>query len=361
MNELIQQLKRTLESCLKRTFEMDTEKPRILVHITEGKAIVRLTKAPPENWVSFPAAFAVTEEGKQVFFEEAFALKETTGNEFFEFVGNFLGECSTEHFNSFFEAIFRRKDVLNVVGSLDKELVVCSTFFSVMGNGRKNLACRSINVPYNPEEIFTFSEEELYVESVGFFDGLILNLVPDVLNFCLKGSLRLAHVGPGFNDILNFFIKLLCLKGYDFTDSEGQEFCRQLVLKYCYVALDLDKEREFLESKDGVLFIVETPDGVEIELGEECFLAPEILFQPALIGMEGNGVVKEVFSTLRSWARYEKKFLLCGILGNQLRGFSERFENGLRELSKWLNNSIEVWHSESLDEGALLLEYDSWT
>ena len=329
-------------------------KHRVLVHLSDGEVSVKLTGTRPEHAVRFPAAFAIIREEETVYFEKAIALKEFDKAEFYEFVGNFLNHCPQEQLDCFFQAIFLRKDVLNVVGSLNKDVVVCSTFIIDFGTEYKLFGSRCISNPTDSiMELFIYSEEELYSE--GFAEisqRLILNLQPGTLNLYESGTTVLEQIGPGFDDILNFFVKLLCQKGYDFTDSPGQEFCRQLVLEYCYVALDLDKEQEKVESRNGVLFVAKTPDGDEIELGEECFLAPEVLFQPALIGIEGKGIAEETSTILQQLRGSTPGLILSGMLAKQLKGFSERLKNELDVLITE-ENSFAFYLSDNIDAGAM--------
>ena len=327
-------------------------KRRVLVHLSDGEVSVKLTGTRPEHAVRFPAAFAIISDEKTVYFEEAIALKESDKAECYEFVGNFLQDCPQEQLDCFFQAIFLRKDVLNVVGKRAKEVVFCANCW-VYEDNRVFLSYRYIpDLTGRDQRIKTISEEKLYGESVHFLSGSFLNIQPDSLNMCSCYTYELKTVGLGFNDILNFFIKLLCQKGYDLTDAAGQEFCRQLVLKYCYVALDLEAEQEKLESKNGVLFVVKTPDSDEIELGEECFLAPEILFQPGFVGKEGKGVVEEISTIilpLQYPAPIDRDLIVCGMLAKKLRGFFQRLKKELNEL---ISPPLNFFLSENLDKGA---------
>lgn len=60
-----------------------------------------------------------------------------------------------------------------------------------------------------------------------------------------------------------------------------------------------------LEFKHGELFFhsyffVKLPDGRVIKVGGERFEAPEALFQPHLINVEGSGIAELVFSTIQA-------------------------------------------------------------
>ena len=49
------------------------------------------------------------------------------------------------------------------------------------------------------------------------------------------------------------------------------------------------------------------PDGRVIKVGGERFEAPEALFQPHLINVEGQGIAELVFNTFSFAVRYIKK------------------------------------------------------
>lgn len=48
-----------------------------------------------------------------------------------------------------------------------------------------------------------------------------------------------------------------------------------------------------------VFFISQLPDGRVIKVEAERFKAPEILFQPHLIDVEGQGIAELVFNTIQ--------------------------------------------------------------
>lgn len=49
-----------------------------------------------------------------------------------------------------------------------------------------------------------------------------------------------------------------------------------------------------------VLFLLQLPDGRIIKVGGERFEAPEALFQPHLINVEGVGVAELLFNTIQA-------------------------------------------------------------
>ena len=72
------------------------------------------------------------------------------------------------------------------------------------------------------------------------------------------------------------------------STSAEFEIVRQMKEQCCYVAFNPQKEEE---SKNFQQRRYQLPDGSVVDLGAEAFRAPEILFQPDLIGSESRGNV----------------------------------------------------------------------
>jgi len=138
-----------------------------------------------------------------------------------------------------------------------------------------------------------------------------------------------SFIKIGIDSIVNLFIKLLCEKGYDFTSSENRLLCQSLVMEYCYVATDFEKELERIQNLDEPLHEVEMEDGTVLELGKECIIAPEVLFNPGLVGMDEANVMslfeREDF---RSCSR-NIPLILTGRFCPHLKGFRERIQHEL--------------------------------
>jgi len=94
-------------------------------------------------------------------------------------------------------------------------------------------------------------------------------------------------------DVTDHLQTLLRKAGYHFYTSSEKEVVRTIKEMSCYVAFDPNKEEELLESEKSTkpsTHKFKLPDGNIIELGSERFRAPELLFNPDLVGEEYMGV-----------------------------------------------------------------------
>eukprot|EP00898_Chlorokybus_atmophyticus_P005748 jgi/Chlat1/6174/Chrsp41S09036 len=94
-------------------------------------------------------------------------------------------------------------------------------------------------------------------------------------------------------------IDLLLRRGYAFNRSADFETVRQIKEELCYVAADYERELQLARDTTVVLKSYTLPDGRVIQVGPERFMAPEALFRPELIGVEGPGLAELVFKCIQ--------------------------------------------------------------
>lgn len=69
--------------------------------------------------------------------------------------------------------------------------------------------------------------------------------------------------------------------------------------KLCYIGYNIETEQRLALETTVLVEPYTLPDGRVVKVGGERFEAPEALFQPHLINVEGQGIAELVFSTIQ--------------------------------------------------------------
>ncbi|OMJ26225.1 Actin-2 [Smittium culicis] len=171
-------------------------------------------------------------------------------------------------------------------------------------------------------------------------------------------SHAIQRVDLAGRDITDYLKRLLYKSGLRFETSAEFEIVRLIKEKTSYVALDAKLEQK--EARNnlyssahmgitgatsgqtdqslGHLELADTfvlPDGLKIKLGQERFLAPEIMFNPEMIGLESVGLDRLVLNSVEKSDVDLRSTLLSNIVlsgGNTLiRGFGDRMLSEVRK------------------------------
>lgn len=206
--------------------------------------------------------------------------------------------------------------------------------------------------PLNPKEnrekmaeimFGTFQVKGLYVAiqavlslySAGKFTGIVCDsgdgvshFVPIYDGYALPHSiLRLDLAG---REVTRHFVKLLTEVGRSFTTSAEFEIAKAIKEKLCYVALDFEEEKKNYKPEK-----YELPDGNVIEVKDQMFRGPECLFQPQMVGKEGEGFGGLCYQSIMKSDIDVRKDLYENIIlsggTSMFRGLPERLEKEVKE------------------------------
>ena len=141
--------------------------------------------------------------------------------------------------------------------------------------------------------------------------------------------------------ITEYLIRLLQKKGYSFNSSADFELIREIKEKFCFVSNDINCDRQLERTTSFFNSFYLLPDGSRIHLSDEKFEAPEILFNPGLVGRDEDGVSEMVFKSINNCpidtrVGLYNSMVLSGA-STLFPGFTTRLENEMKFLCKKSN------------------------
>lgn len=195
------------------------------------------------------------------------------------------------------------------------------------GESKMNLDCPNTKIlltepPMNPRknrermielifERYQFAGASVAIQAVltlyaqGLMTGVVVDSGDGVTHICpVYDGFSLPHLTRRLDiagrDITDYLIKLLLLRGYAFNATADFETVRQMKEKLCYVAYDVEQEQQLALETTVLVEKYTLPDGRIIKVGGERFSAPEALFQPHLVDVDGMGMAELLFNTIQS-------------------------------------------------------------
>lgn len=102
--------------------------------------------------------------------------------------------------------------------------------------------------------------------------------------------------------VTTYLIKLLQLRGYNFNRTADADAAREIKEALCYVGYDLKIERKLALETTCLMESYTLPDNRVIKIDRERFEAPEVLFTPSLVDVEGQGMGELLFSAINACA-----------------------------------------------------------
>ncbi|KAI9788394.1 MAG: Actin-like protein [Peltula sp. TS41687] len=210
----------------------------------------------------------------------------------------------------------------------------------------RDTAAQILFETFNVPALYTSIQAVLSLYASGRTTGVVLDsgdgvshAVPVYEGFSIPSSIRRIDVAG--RDVTEHLQLLLRKAGYVFHTSAEKEVVRQIKEKTTYIAPDPRKEeRDWIGSTgrmDGKAVEYVLPDGNKLRIGTERFRAPEILFDPEIIGLEYPGIHQIVVDAINRTDLDLRKSLYANIVlsgGSTLtKGFGDRLLHEVQRLA----------------------------
>jgi len=213
-------------------------------------------------------------------------------------------------------------------------------------NPRENrdVAAQVLFETFNVPALYCSVQAVLSLYASGKTTGLVLDsgdgvthAVPVYQGFSIPNSIRRIDVAG--RDVTEHLQMQLRKGGHIFHTSAEKEIVKSIKESTGYVALDIVKEeKDWAGSRsEGKSIDYTLPDGQKLKIGAERFRAPEILFNPELIGLEYPGVHQIVVEAIQRTDMDLRKALYGNIVlsgGSTLtKGFGNRLLSEVQRLA----------------------------
>lgn len=190
--------------------------------------------------------------------------------------------------------------------------------------------------------LFVSNQAILSLYASGKITGVVLDsgdgvthAVPVYEGFALPHAVMRSDVAG--RDVTDHLMLQLRRTGHVFHTSSEREVVRTIKEKECYVALNPQKEENLEHDKTSTQHQFRLPDGTNIALGAERFRAPEILFQPSLVGLEYPGIHELLAYSINRADLDLRMALFSGIVlsggSTMFDKFGERLLNEIRKMA----------------------------
>ncbi|EWC48850.1 actin-like protein [Drechslerella stenobrocha 248] len=227
--------------------------------------------------------------------------------------------------------------------TLSEEHPVLLTEAPLNPRANRDTAAQIFFETFNVPALFTSVQAVLSLYASGRTTGVVLDsgdgvshAVPVYEGFSIPSAVRRIDVAG--RDVTEHLQTLLRKSGAVFHTSAEKEVVRQIKERTSYIAPDPKKEeKEWAGGGIGKVEDYKLPDGNTLKLGAERFRAPEILFDPEIIGLEYQGIHQILVDAISRTDMDLRKSLYGNIIlsgGSTLtKGFGDRLLAEIRRLA----------------------------
>uniref|UniRef100_F7DZD7 Actin related protein 1B n=1 Tax=Equus caballus TaxID=9796 RepID=F7DZD7_HORSE len=191
---------------------------------------------------------------------------------------------------------------------------------------------------FNVPALFISMQAVLSLYATGRTTGVVLDsgdgvthAVPIYEGFAMPHSIMRVDIAG--RDVSRYLRLLLRKEGVDFHTSAEFEVVRTIKERACYLSINPQKD-EALETEK-VQYTL--PDGSTLDVGPARFRAPELLFQPDLIGDESEGLHEVLAFAIHKSDMDLRRTLFANIVlsgGSTLfKGFGDRLLSEVKKLA----------------------------
>ncbi|KAI9454010.1 actin-like protein [Russula earlei] len=248
------------------------------------------------------------------------------------------------------------------LGTLSEEHPVLLTEAPLNPRTNRESAAQIFFDTFNVPALYISVQAVLSLYASGRTTGIVLDsgdgvthAVPVFEGFSMPHAIRRVDVAG--RDVTEHLQLLLRKSGHHLHTTAEREVVRSIKEKNCYIALNPHKEEKETMGRTETFRL---PDGNMIALGSERFRAPEILFNPEIIGQEDAGVHQVVVDSINRVDMDLRKSLYSNIVlsggttalywcyGDRLLNEVKRMKDGKikiyappeRKYSTWIGGSI---------------------
>ncbi|MCP4760631.1 MAG: actin family protein [archaeon] len=177
---------------------------------------------------------------------------------------------------------------------------VLYTFHPLMNNDEKKKIFKLFFEKYQVAGFYFILDSLLTMYSGGFQTGLVVEMgassirvIPIYEGILIEHAIQYIEIGGTVLD--NFMFHQLQSAGFSADTSVQKELVRVLKERACFVSLDYDED---LKRKKNYKKEYSLPDSSIIELSEERFTVPELLFKPYLNNLEEKSLPEAILDCI---------------------------------------------------------------